>query len=143
MVAGVCVFDIDGTLKSLKSKQVPKEERYRHVANAVQQCLAQGYAIGINTARFHLSSRLKRYLLDLGIDISRLPPGAVQVKAYTPKRKARAMEMIAWVYNTSPHRLVLYDNKESNVKRVKQHGYRAVNVERQGMVHPALVLGRE
>lgn len=141
--AAVCVFDIDGTLKSLKSKHVPKEDRYRHVAAAVQQCLAQGYGIGINTARFRLSSRLKRYLMELGIDVNRLPPGAVQVKAYTPTRKARAMDMIAWVYNTPAHKLVLYDNKQSNVSKVQQHGYRAVNVQQQGMVHPALVLGRE
>lgn len=138
-VPGVCVFDIDGTLKSFKSQHVPKQYTYAYVANAVQQCIAHGYGLAINTARFRLSSRLRRYLLQLGIDVNGLPPGAVQTKAYTAKRKARAMDMIAWVYHLPPDRLVLYDNKESIVRQVLQHGYRAVNVQQYGMVNPAIV----
>lgn len=141
MALGVCVFDIDGTLKSLNSKHVRKNDRLSHVTAAVRECIARGYGIAINTARFRISSRLKRYLLQLGIDVDRLPPGAVQVKAYTPKRKARAMDMIAWVYNVPPSRLVLYDNKQSNVAKVQAHGYKAVNVKEYGMLHPGVVFG--
>jgi beta-phosphoglucomutase-like phosphatase (HAD superfamily) len=128
---GVCVFDYDGTVTGDKAA----------AARAlIATCGAHGFALALNTARFRVSTKMKAYLASLGLHVDALPPEAVQVKAFTSKKKARAMEAIRHAYNVQPHQVVLYDNRGSNVRRVKQHGFRAVNVNAEGMVHPVFAL---
>lgn len=129
--AGVCVFDYDGTVTG---------KRAAAAKQLIKACIDNGFALAVNTARFRMSSKMKSHFASLGVDVDLLPAGAVQLKAYTSKRKARAMERIMRTYNALPHQLLLYDNRESNVRRVRQHGYYAVNIEQQGMLHPLSVL---
>lgn len=140
-VNGVCVFDLDGTLYKYKCKQAGHDGGcHQRVATVIQQCKQMGMGLAINTARFRLSARLKRYLASLGLDVDALPAGAVQLKAFTPKRKARAMHRIAALYNTPPGQVLLYDNLDRNVTGVINRGYRGVNVSRVGFVHPGSAL---
>lgn len=128
---GVCVFDYDGTVTG------DKAEGARAL---IQTCVTNGFALALNTARFRVSSKMKAHLASLGMHVDALPPGAVQVKAFTSKKKARAMEAIRRAYNVQPYQVVLYDNRSSNVRRVRQHGFRAANVNAEGMVHPVFAL---
>jgi hypothetical protein len=140
-VNGVCVFDLDGTLYKYKCKHGERDGVcQQRVAAVIQQCKQMGMGLAINTARFRLSSRLKRYLVNLGLDVNALPAGAVQLKAFTPQRKARAMQRISTVYNTHPSHVLLYDNLDRNVASVVNRGYRGVNVARVGFVHPGSAL---
>lgn len=136
-VPGVCVFDLDGTLYKYKCGRHDSADECRaHIANVIAQCKECGLELAINTARFRISSRLKRYLLSLGLNVDSLPRGAVQLRAFTPHKKARAMKRIAAVYNAHPNTVLLYDNMRKNVHRVVNQGYRGVDVTRTGFVHP-------
>lgn len=139
-VAGVCVFDLDGTLYKYKCKHDEEDGSCKqHLQAMITQCRTMGMGVGINTARFRISSRIKRHLLTLGLDVDALPRGAVQLRAYTPKRKARAMARIAATYGVRPESMLLYDNSGRNVRRVVEAGYKGVDVSRTGFVQPHLV----
>lgn len=141
-LAGVCVFDLDGTLYKYRCKHDQRESNcHAHLQSVIQKCRALNMAVGINTARFRISSRMKRHLLALGLDVDALPRGAVQLRAYTPGRKARAMERIAGTYGVPAHTMLLYDNSKRNIRRVVNAGYRGVDVSRTGFVQPNVVFG--
>lgn len=138
---GVCVFDVDGTLYNYKCEQHDsKDQCDAHTREVVEQCKALNMHIAINTARLFLTHRVKRHLASLGIHVDELPHGAVQTRAFTSRKKVKAMDVIAQTYNVPRKNMILYDNREKNVQRVKQSGYKAVNVARHGMVHPSIAL---
>lgn len=139
MVHGVCVFDLDGTLYNYKCAH-SDDVCLQHMRGVVQHCVDNGYGIAINTARFRIPSRIKTHLRSLGLDVDLLPPGAVQLRAYTPRRKGRAMDRIAKVYSVKPHQMVLYDNLQRNVHAAMGKGYHGVNVVHEGFVHPAAIM---
>lgn len=142
MVAGVCVFDLDGTLYNYKCDE-GGDACHQHMRDAVRHCMDHGYGVAINTARFRVPSRIKNHLRSLGLDVDLLPPGAVQLRAYTPRRKARAMDRIAKVYQVKPHEMVLYDNLQRNVHAAMGRGYNGVNVVHEGFIHPAAIMPRQ
>jgi FMN phosphatase YigB (HAD superfamily) len=136
MVKGVCVFDLDGTLYNYRCGD-SRDECTQELRAAIHACYNEGFAIAINTARFRIKSRIKNHLRHLGLDVDLLPPGAVQLRAYTPRRKARAMYRIASLFNVHPSQVVLYDNLQRNVHAVLANGFQGVNVVHEGFVRPS------
>jgi hypothetical protein len=85
--------------------------------------------VAINTARVRMSGGLKRYLHTLGIEVDALPPGAVQVRAYTSSKKVKALEKIAAAYGgVHPSRVYFFDNRKKNVTKALAGGYSGVHV---------------
>ena len=126
MVSGICVFDVDGTLKS---RHCNTEECFDEVRRVVQHCRSLNMGIAINTARIHMSGGLKRYLRTLGIDVDALPPGAVQVRAYTSSKKLKALDKIAAAYGGVPRsRIYFFDDRKKNIAKSLAGGYTGVHV---------------
>jgi beta-phosphoglucomutase-like phosphatase (HAD superfamily) len=129
---GVCVFDIDGTLKSYGCSRNEREQGKENARYLVQTCVDNGFALGVNTARLKLHSRIKDYLADVGLDVRSLPPDAVQTKAFTSNKKAKAMARISDAYGgVAPHNMIFFDDRKRNVQAVRANGYHGVHV--QGM----------
>ena len=126
MVSGICVFDIDGTLKP---KHGSKDESVEEVRRVVQRCRALNMGIGINTARVFMTGGLKKYLRSLHIDVDTLPPGAVQWRAYTSSKKVGALSRIADAYGGVPRsRIFFFDDRKKNVDKATAHGFVGVHV---------------
>jgi hypothetical protein len=135
MVSGICVFDVDGTLKSRGCSAQCQED----VREVVQRCRALNMGLAINTARIRMSGGLKRYLFGIGIDVDSLPAGAVQVRAYTPNKKVKALDKIAAAYGNVPKsKVYFFDDRKKNVAKALTGGYRGIHVEGR-YVTPALL----
>jgi len=133
MADGVCVFDIDGTLKPMGCSKKMKKHSSKQARELVQTCRNHGYEVAINTARPKIRQGMRRYLTDLGVDVEQLPKEAVQVGAITARRKVKAMHRISDAYGgVDPKRMILFDDKARNVRAALKHGYDAVEVQRSG-----------
>ena len=130
---GVYVFDYDGTLRPLFCGDNRDEARQR-VRDVIQYALDHGHVIGINTARLVLPSKHKKYLRSIGIDVDRLPSGAVQLGGITSSKKVRNLERIKQTYEAvyGPIQridMMFFDDKESNITAARLAGYNAVLVK--------------
>jgi hypothetical protein len=126
MVSGICVFDVDGTLKS---RQCSSPACHDEVREVVSRCRALNMGLAINTARIRMSGGLKRYLHSLGIDVDTLPAGAVQVRAYTSNKKLKALDKIAAAYGNVPKsKVFFFDDRRKNIAKALEAGYRGIHV---------------
>lgn len=133
---GIYVFDYDGTLRPLFCGDASDEARQR-VYDVIQYALSHGHVIGINTARVVLSSKHKKYLKSLGIDVDALPSGAVQLHGITSSKKVRNLERIQRTYEAlhgpiARNNIMFFDDKKSNVDAALGAGYNAVLVKPVG-----------
>lgn len=133
----VVVFDLDQTLVPslgvlLGTSRRSKYERER-LGAVVQRYKQLNYGIGVNTARLFISGLMKKYLRQLGLDVSKLPAGAVQTGAITSNQKVKALKKIQAAYGgVPPQRILFFDNRSSHVQRAKEHQFVAKVVDLNG-----------
>ncbi len=137
MVAGVCVFDIDGTvtpnhLMRKKQKKIGKQA----VATMVNQCEINGYEVAINTARPRIKKSMRKYLSDVGIELEELPKKAIQTGKITSHKKVKALNSIKQAYGINdPSNVLFFDDHSHNIKAANLAGYIGMQII-GGMILP-------
>lgn len=130
MVAGVCVFDIDGTVTSnhhISRKQ--KKKGKNAVAAMVKQCELNGYEVGINTARPRIKRSMQKYLATIGINFDDLPPKAIQTGKITSNKKTRGLNSIQHVYGIqNPGNIIFFDDRSRNITAANLAGYHGMQI---------------
>ena len=137
MVAGVCVFDIDGTVTPNKHmKRVKKKNSKKAVLAMVNQCELNGYEVAINTARPRIKKSMRKYLSDVGIDLEELPQKAIQTGKTTSNKKVKALNSIKRVYGINdPTNVLFFDDRSHNINAANSAGYIGMQII-GGMISP-------
>ena len=141
MVAGVCVFDIDGTVTPNKHmKRVKKKNSKKAVLAMVNQCELNGYEVAINTARPRIKKSMRKYLTEMGIDLNDLPKEAIQTGKITSRSKRRALDSIKRTYGiVDPSNVIFFDDRSRNISAATIAGYIGMQIT-GGMISPENVV---
>ena len=130
---GVCVFDIDMTLTNQCPDSACERRKAGLAKRVIETCRLANMDIAVNTARPYPSLQgvhedVRRALQDPPIWFRSDPRQTI------PDGKRRNMQAIQRHFNVkNPERVVLFDDKKSNVEAVQKAGFSAIHVKTPGI----------